>query len=116
MAVQGSRQSPLLLLSFHLVAISILSLSCNRAIEITKPLLPSRAPSTNVFDEYMSLEITPADGFDFPVGNPEGKGSYKDQTGGATYNGWFVETQFGEKYSLGILISDRMYILLRMDV
>ena len=102
MAVQGSRQSPLLLLSFHLVAISILSLSCNRAIEITKPLLPSRAPSTNVFDEYRSLEITPADGFDFPVGNPEGKGSYKDQTGGATYNGWFVETQFGEKYSLGI--------------
>lgn len=43
-----------------------------------------------------------ADGFDFPVGDVDGQGSYKSKLNGKTYNGWYVATKFGESYSLGI--------------
>lgn len=109
MAGLGDRQYAFVVLSFPRLALSILIfaqlvliLSCSRTVEITNPLVSSQASNANVFDEYMTLEISPADGFDFPVGDPDGKGSYKDQTSGATHNGWLIATQFGEKYSLGI--------------
>jgi len=50
----------------------------------------------------MKTEITPADGFDFPFGDPDGKGSYTDKATGRTHNGWYVATRFTEKYSMGI--------------
>jgi murein DD-endopeptidase MepM/ murein hydrolase activator NlpD len=53
------------------------------------------------FDEYLETEVPPADGFDFPVGDPDGKGSYKDPDG-KTHHGWYVATGFGEKFYLGI--------------
>jgi murein DD-endopeptidase MepM/ murein hydrolase activator NlpD len=43
-----------------------------------------------------------ADGFDFPVGNSEGTGSYISKTDGRTYKSWYIATRFAEKYSLGI--------------
>jgi murein DD-endopeptidase MepM/ murein hydrolase activator NlpD len=55
----------------------------------------------DVFADYLEADIPPADGFDFPVGNPDGKGSYKDKAG-KTHHGWYVATSFGEKFYLGI--------------
>ena len=37
----------------------------------------------NPFDNFLHTEITPADGFDFPFGDPDGKGSYTDKATGA---------------------------------
>ena len=41
------------------------------------------------------------DGFDFAVGNKDGKGSYIG-TNGKTYNGWYIAVKTAETYSLGI--------------
>ncbi len=41
-----------------------------------------------------------ADGFDFPVGNKDGKGSYSYL--GETYHGWYIAANTGEHYDLGI--------------
>jgi len=56
----------------------------------------------NVFDDYLSAETAPADGFDFAVGDPDGKGSYTDKATGKTYDGWRIATRFTEKYSMGL--------------
>jgi murein DD-endopeptidase MepM/ murein hydrolase activator NlpD len=58
--------------------------------------------SQNPFDDFVNAGATPADGFDFPVGDPDGKGSYTDKVTGKTHNGWYVATRFAEKYSMGI--------------
>lgn len=50
----------------------------------------------------MFTPASSADGFDFPVGDPDGKGSYTDRATGIKYPGWSVATKFGEHYSLGI--------------
>ncbi len=41
------------------------------------------------------------DGFDFPVGNKDGKGSYTSQQG-KSYSGWYIAVKTAETYSLGI--------------
>ncbi|HKQ73780.1 MAG TPA: peptidoglycan DD-metalloendopeptidase family protein [Blastocatellia bacterium] len=67
--------------------------------------LPSTTSSTssqNPFDNFINTDVTPADGFDFPFGDPDGKGSYTDKATGKTHDGWYVATRFTEKYSLGI--------------
>lgn len=48
------------------------------------------------------LDPSLADGFDFPVGNPDGKGRYTSALDGAVHDGWYVATEFAESYSLGI--------------
>jgi murein DD-endopeptidase MepM/ murein hydrolase activator NlpD len=58
--------------------------------------------SQNPFDDFLNADVTPADGFDFPVGDPDGKGSYADKATGKTHNGWYVATRFAEKYGMGI--------------
>ncbi|MFI5302532.1 MAG: peptidoglycan DD-metalloendopeptidase family protein, partial [Polyangiales bacterium] len=64
---------------------------------------PSAASAPpDVFDEYMKVDAPPADGFDFPVGDPDGRGDYVDAVTRKTYRGWYVATSFGEKYALGI--------------
>jgi murein DD-endopeptidase MepM/ murein hydrolase activator NlpD len=52
------------------------------------------------FNDFLDPLI--ADGFDFPVGNVDGQGSYTSKLNGKTYNGWYVAAKFGELYSLGI--------------
>jgi hypothetical protein len=42
-----------------------------------------------------------ADGFDYPVGNPDGEGDYHSPDG-RTHKGWYLAARFGERYSLGI--------------
>ncbi|HZS08127.1 MAG TPA: peptidoglycan DD-metalloendopeptidase family protein [Blastocatellia bacterium] len=61
-----------------------------------------RRGAVDVFDAYLNAGVAPADGFDFPFGNPDGKGSYTDKATGRSYNGWYVATHFAEKYSMGI--------------
>jgi len=43
-----------------------------------------------------------ADGFDYPVGNKDGKGSYTSEANGKTYSGWYIAVKCAENYSLGI--------------
>jgi murein DD-endopeptidase MepM/ murein hydrolase activator NlpD len=56
----------------------------------------------NSFDNLLQTDIAPANGFDFPFGDADGKGAYTDQATGKTHKGWYIATRFGEKYSLGI--------------
>lgn len=60
---------------------------------------PPRAP--DAIAEFLSTPFPPADGFDFPVGDADGNGSYLDVDGRA-HAGWYIATRFGEKYALGI--------------
>ena len=58
--------------------------------------------SQSVFDEYLKTDFEPADGFDFAVGDRDGKGPYNDKATGKRYSGWYVATHFGANYSYGI--------------
>ena len=58
--------------------------------------------SQNPFDDFLNAGVTPADGFAFALGDPDGKGAYTDKATGKTHNGWYVATRFAEKYSMGI--------------
>lgn len=66
------------------------------------PLPAEGARAANVFDQFMQADITPADGFDFPVGDGQGGGAYTDAATGKRHDGWHVATRFAENYSLGI--------------
>jgi murein DD-endopeptidase MepM/ murein hydrolase activator NlpD len=86
-----------------LLACRVMILSC-RSPSSTIPNLQPANPnsSSNVFDEYLRTEFPPADGFDFAVGDREGKGPYEDKVTGVQYAGWYVATHFGDNYSYGI--------------
>ncbi len=43
-----------------------------------------------------------ADGFDFPVGDVDGRGRYTSTIDGSVHEGWYVAAGVGESYSLGI--------------
>ena len=68
----------------------------------TPPLPGFAIESATAFDEYLQTDIPPADGFDFPVGNPDGWGSYEDVHTGRQRTGWGVFIRFGQRYSYGI--------------
>jgi len=63
--------------------------------------LPPSDPS-GVFEKYLSTDIPPADGFDLPVGDPDGQGSYTDLATGQSHHGWYVSTRFAQWYPYGI--------------
>jgi hypothetical protein len=77
------------------------------AVAAPAPSAPVQTPSSpppaplDVFDGYLEAPIPIADGFDLPVGDGAGGGDYVDAAG-ATHHGWYVATEFGEHYSLGI--------------
>jgi len=56
----------------------------------------------DVFNEYLDCDVPPADGFDFPVGNADGRGDYRDSKSGKTHRGWYVAMGLGKKFYLGI--------------
>ncbi len=62
----------------------------------------ARNPKLNVFDDFLKTEIPVADGFDFPIGDENAKGSYTDKATGKTHSDWYIATKFGEQYALGI--------------
>lgn len=68
------------------------------------PLPPAiRGPlPADVFGTYLDTDILPADGFDFPVGDPDGGGGYTDLATGKSYDGWYVSVRFGAWYSYGL--------------
>ena len=62
-------------------------------------------PPTNpadTFETYLGTDILPADGFDFPVGDPDGGGNYTDLATGKSFESWYVSVRFGEWYSHGL--------------
>ena len=71
-----------------------------------KSLLPKNPrrvqKAGQLFSNFMATTLPPADGFDFPVGNPDGGGAYLDAKTGKTYPGWYVAVRFGERYAYGI--------------
>jgi hypothetical protein len=77
------------------------SAACSQSAT-TRPNTISQSTTANPFDLYLQSETPPADGFDFPLGDENGKGSYVDKSTGKSHNGWYVATHFAEQYSLGI--------------
>src|SRR5262245_21414114 len=93
-----------LLLSF-ILASALISYGCgwDSNPSSNSTVNPSaETPSGNSFDRYLNAVTPPADGFDFPFGDPDGKGSYTDKATGKSYKGWYIATRFGERYSMGI--------------
>ena len=86
-------------LAIVLVLVSA-TISCRNATTGTQTIASKTVQST--FATYLKSEVPAADGFDFTVGDANGKGSYQDLATGTTYNGWYIATQFNEEYSLGI--------------
>ena len=85
-----------LYLTVLLLTLTSLLCSCKSASS------SSQVAPQNVFDAYMNSDIPPADGFDFAVGDPNGRGPYQDLQSGTRFEGWYIATQFNESYSLGI--------------
>ena len=85
-------------------AVLILLIICVQACQRPTPSIPSppQQTSPNVFDAYLNNDIPPADGFDFPLGDVNARGSYKDLATGIEYSGWRIDTHFAENYQLGI--------------
>lgn len=59
-------------------------------------------PTSDRFDAWLKADFPVADGFDFAVGDADGRGDYVDRKTGRTHRGWYVATSFAERYSLGI--------------
>ena len=55
----------------------------------------------SALETFDYLDSSLADGFDFPVGDRDGAGSYSDSRG-KKHQGWYIATFTGETYSLGI--------------
>jgi murein DD-endopeptidase MepM/ murein hydrolase activator NlpD len=53
-------------------------------------------------EQWIEPELPVAYGFDFPVGNRDGQGSYTDRATGREHQGWYVAAGFCEQYQLGI--------------
>lgn len=54
------------------------------------------------FDSYLDADLPAADGFDYPIGNEDGRGSYVEASTGKMHLGWYVATAFNERYALGL--------------
>ena len=87
-------------------AVLILVIVCVQACQRPTPSNSNpphqQQTSPNVFDAYLASDIPPADGFDFPVGDVNARGSYNDIATGIEYHGWRIATHFAENYELGL--------------
>lgn len=84
-----------------LILIIVCLQACQRPSS-SNPSHQQQRTSSNVFDAYLKTDIPPADGFDFSVGDANGRGQYKDIATGIEYDGWRINTHFAENYQLGI--------------
>ena len=83
--------------------VGITALACARKPPApSSPVPASPRAATNAFDQYLKTDFEPADGFDFAVGDRDGKGGYHDKATGRGYSGWYVATHFADNYSYGI--------------
>lgn len=85
-----------------LASVAIIGGACSRPTNSSPAQPRSPNSSANVFDDYLKTDFPPADGFDFAVGDSNGKGAYQDKTTGQRYSGWYVATHFPDIYSYGI--------------
>lgn len=88
--------------SLVLTAVALLSTGCTSRPMPQPSNTPSDTASHNKFDEYLKTDFPAADGFDFPLGDADGKGGYTDKATGQRYSGWGVSVHFGQYYSYGI--------------
>jgi murein DD-endopeptidase MepM/ murein hydrolase activator NlpD len=102
--IQYSRTFTFLSLWILTIALYGCTSVTNSSTSVAKEPEPARetTPAKHIFDSYMDLEFAPADGFDFPLGDADGKGTYIDKATGANHNGWHVAKQFAEKDDSGI--------------
>src|SRR4029078_7035582 len=77
-----------------LALVGLLSTACAQTAVSTQTRPAPRTTAANVFDDYLKTEFAPADGFDFAVGDRDGKGTYQDKSTGQRYSGWYVATHF----------------------
>src|SRR6185369_7904579 len=99
---QGVSTNPATRIQLLLAMVGILCNAC-ALTSVSNQTLPSpRTTAANVFDGYLKTDFEPADGFDFAVGDRDGKGAYRDQATGQSYSGWYVATHFPDIYSYGI--------------
>lgn len=80
----------------------LLFFSCSESIPELRTVVDNFFAQEELFSTYLNAEFPPADGFDFPVGDPNGQGTYQDKVTGKQHNGWYVATEFAEVYSLGV--------------
>ena len=85
-----------------LTVFALLSSGCSQRPGSLPSNRSSGDNSDDKFSQYLKSEIPAADGFDFPLGDTNGKGSYTDKRSGQTYSGWSVSVHFGQYYSYGI--------------
>ncbi|MEW6469057.1 MAG: peptidoglycan DD-metalloendopeptidase family protein [Bacteroidota bacterium] len=92
-----------LLLMLLIVAVSFFSFFGKGGVRADR----ARNAALNDIPETISLrdklfDTLLCDGFDYPVGDKDAKGSYTSLQNGKTYTGWFKATKTGEEYFLGI--------------
>ncbi|MEI8203475.1 MAG: L,D-transpeptidase family protein [Bacteroidota bacterium] len=81
-----------------LVAIVVVSVSCG-SMEGKKQGADDKKAADKM---ALLMDTCLSDGFDYPVGNRDGKGSYVSLTDGKTYDSWYNSTAFAAEYKLGI--------------
>ena len=60
------------------------------------------ARTADRFEQYLADVDIAAGGFQVPVGDGRGGGSYVDRATGKRHKGWYVATVFAESYDLGV--------------
>lgn len=68
--------------------------------ECPKDSFGIRDCSNKILSSYLDTLLS--DGFDFPIGDKDAKGSYKSLITGKHYTGWYKAVSFSEVYDLGI--------------
>lgn len=96
-----------------LLGIAFLGAFCSQPIEGNSSLNDSLieisdtsdsiVDSTGIIESIVHLfDTLLCSGFDYPVGNADGKGEYSNIETGVKYNGWYKAVDFCEKYMYGI--------------
>lgn len=91
----------MLFLLIQVVLLAAIAPGCARQADIdTLPPLVADTVSTDTAVTSAALfDTLLADGFDFPVGDPDGKGAYVSHVDGKRYDGWYRATGFAEIYT-----------------
>lgn len=79
-----------------------LSVGCRKETSSNSTNQPIVERTANPFEDYLNVSFGAADGFDFAVGDRDGKGSYRDEASGQSYAGWYIATHFADNYRYGI--------------
>lgn len=88
---------------FVIVLISSLLYSCQNESNTSESniAIPIDSIHLQTKDSVINKCIL-TDGFDFPVGNADGKGKYTSLTDHKEYNSWYVTVKTGDSFKLGI--------------